>query len=168
MTETRKVTGLLGAVAAEAEGAEWEVSTALQNGVVPGMGLGASPDAIRWARLGYTLEVEEILQKMGKVRKQKKGRPKKSEVLNKGNVRAFHMWLELRCMPLSFRSSETNRSLIAWIISRQDLPKSAQKLWPPGNTALEKSLSAGRQYWDINDAWESEKCAKFWAELAPK
>ena len=89
MTETRKVTGLLGAVAAEAEGAEWEVSTALQNGVVPGMGLGASPDAISWAQQGWLDE-----EKARRTQKPKRAanRPPKDRYMDIDCIRAFSAW----------------------------------------------------------------------------
>lgn len=168
MTETRKVRGLLDVVEAEAEGVAWEVANFEVAGLVPGMGKGASPEAIRWAYRGYRLEIEERLHELQLSARRGKGRPQRPEELHIGNMRAFHMWLEVRCMPLSFRTKETNRSLITWMCGREDLSKTARKLWPQENTALEKSLSAGRRYWEINARWESAKCEAFWSEHTPK
>lgn len=74
MKEPRKVRGLLDFIDAEASGEDWEFETPSAD-YVPGLGLGATKEARRWALLGYCTEqlrrFEEQLSKL----KPRRGRP---------------------------------------------------------------------------------------------
>lgn len=137
---------------------------AISENYVPGIGLGATDDAKRWAADGYRLEINRRLEKAIGISKKKKGRPGKTEVLMASHLRAFHMWLELREMPTAFRVTHTNRELIAWIKARDDMPPAASKLWPKGQN-LERSLSEGRTFWGFTDDWQSQRCEAYWQQL---
>lgn len=143
---------------------DWELE-AISEHYVPGVGLGATDDAKRWAYAGYRLEMNRRLEKAIGVSKKQHGAPSKSEVLKVNSLRAFHMWLELRRMPETFRAGQTNRELIAWIRKRGDLSPGATKLWNVGGN-LERSLSIGRTFWGMTDDWQSQRCEAYWKQLA--
>ena len=138
----KSVRGLLDTIGLQPN--DWGLEAISEN-YVPGIGLGATDDAKRWAADGYRLEINRRLEKAIGISKKKKGRPGKTEVLMASHLRAFHMWLELREMPAAFRVAHTNRELIAWIKARDDMPPAASKLWPKSQN-LERSLSEGRTF----------------------
>lgn len=117
-------------------------------GFVPGLGLGTSEEARRWAYLGYQMEISKTVNRANAIEKKKRGRPEKPTGLLMPQKRAFHMWLELRNLPEAVRVNSTNRKLIEWMIARQDLLPSMKKLWG-ASVGLEKSLSAGKKYWEM-------------------
>ena len=153
----KSVRGLLDTIGLAPE--EWELE-AISEHYVPGIGLGATDDAKRWAYAGYRLEINGQLENAIGIFEKKKGRPAKSKVSKVSSLRAFHMWLELRRMPEAFRAGHTNRKLIAWIRSRGGLSPKATKLWKTGGD-LERSLSEGRTFWDLTDEWQSQKCEDY-------
>ena len=153
----KSVRGLLDTIGLQPN--DWELETVSEK-YVPGMGLGATDDAKRWAYLGYRLEINGQLEKAIGVFEKKRGRPSKSEVSKVSSLRAFHIWLELRRMPETFRAGHTNRELIAWIKSRGGLSPKATKLWRTGGD-LERSLSEGRTFWGLSDDWQSQKCEDY-------
>lgn len=160
---TKKIIrGLLDLVDLE-EGEDWEFEKPSES-YMPGMGLGATPDAIRWAYKGYQLERNQIIENVLSLTKTGRGRPKISDKVKKPQMRAFVMWAELRAYPEAFRKHASNRELIHWMRSRKDLLPEAAKLWS-GHSNLERSLSEGRSYWEIDDKWESEKCEEYWRHL---
>jgi len=160
---TKKIIrGLLDLVDLE-EGEDWEFEKPSES-YIPGMGFGATPDAIRWAYKGYQLELNQTIESVLRPTKTKRGRPSISDNLKKPQMRAFVMWAELRAYPKSFRAHHTNRELIEWMRSRKDLSPGATKLWS-GHSNLERSLSEGRSYWEIDDKWESVKCEIYWRRL---
>lgn len=163
---TKKVArGLLDIVGLEDD--EWELEKPSENFMF-GMGLGATPEATRWAYKGFRLEIYSQIGRALSLTKRGKGRPSKaSEKMKMPQLRAFHMWIELRDMPVPFRTSLTNRQLIEWICKRDDLLPSEAKLWKSSveTQTLEHSLSAGRTFWEIDDNWHSEKCEAFLRHL---
>ena len=160
----KTVTGLLDTIGLQPN--DWEIET-ISEQYIPGMGLGATDHAKRWAADGHRFEINRQLENVIGASKKKKGRPGKTEVLKTSNLRAFHMWLELREMPTAFRVAHTNRELIAWIKARDDMPPGASKLWPKSQN-LERSLSEGRTFWGIGDDWRSQHCEDYWRQLAEK
>jgi hypothetical protein len=54
--QPKKVRGLLGMMEAETKGENWEWDDPSAE-YIPGMGLGASKQATRWARIGYQDEI---------------------------------------------------------------------------------------------------------------
>ena len=157
----KTVRGLLHTIGLEPK--DWEFEPISEH-YVPGIGLGATDDAKRWAYDGYTLEANSRLEKAIGISKRKNGRPKKSEEQKYDSLRAFHMWLELRGMPETFRARHTNRELIAWIQNRDDLSPSVMKLWKVSDS-LERSLSIGRTFWVLTDDWQSQRCEAYWKRL---
>ena len=166
MTETRKVTGLLGVVAAEAEGAEWEVSTALQNGVVPGMGLGASPDAIRWAQQGWLAE-----EKARRTQKPKRAanRPPKDRYMDIDCIRAFSAWRMAQQLRKLLPECDigggiriSNRELIRLMqgVEAKIPVAPKERLFPMASTSLETSVSRGRGKLEVDKLWRSAVCEK--------
>lgn len=148
----QKVRGLLDAVGLSDD--EYRLQTVSPD-FVPGLGLGTTPEARRWAYLGYQAEIDRAFRLIEKTEERKAGRPKTEKQFRLPSRRAVHMWLELRNMPYEFRAKETNRSLINWIKSRTDLPTHLAELWRSANSQ-ERSLSEGRTYWGIKDDWTSE------------
>ena len=107
---TKKIIrGLLDLVDLE-EGEDWEFEKPSES-YMPGMGFGATPDAIRWAYKGYLHELNQTIETVLRPTKTKRGRPSISDNLKKPQMRAFVMWAELRAYPKSFRAHHTNREL---------------------------------------------------------
>lgn len=151
----QKVRGLLDAVGLSDD--EYRLQTVSPD-FVPGLGLGTTPEARRWAYLGYQAEIDRAFRLIEKTEGRKAGRPKTEKPFRLPSRRAVHMWLELRNMPYDYRK-KSNRDLIKWIKSRTDLSTHLAVLWPKNmskETSLERSLSEGRAYWGIKDDWTSE------------
>ena len=75
MTKSKRVRGLLDYISLKpGEKPEWEP---ISESYVPGMGLGASKDATRWAYKRYMLELKEKLHDLNK---RVGGRPAKSNL----------------------------------------------------------------------------------------
>ena len=75
MKEPKSARGVLGYISAKhGEEFEWEP---ISESYVPGMGLGASKDATRWAYKRYMLELKEKLHDLNK---RVGGRPAKSNL----------------------------------------------------------------------------------------
>lgn len=162
MTEKKKVRGLLDAIGLE--DGEWELEMPSVD-YVPGMGLGATKQATRWAARGYNPSFELVIEKNRAQRQ--RGRPTKAPELKKPQLLALHVWLEVRDMPISFRR-ESNRVLLNWMCERFGGTKptnATEKLWSFRPERLEKSLSTGRSFWGLSEVWESQKCEDFWASI---
>lgn len=157
----KKVRGLLDVVGL-ADG-EWEHEE-ISADYVPGLGPGATDEARRWAYLGYTIELEMVRSKIAEETQNKRGRRPVPETTKKPNRMAFHLWFELRSMPIEFRQNQSNRALIRWMQDRVANHKAMQRLWQPC-TSLESSLSQGKSYWEIGPDWTSAKCDEFLAKL---
>ena len=154
MTEKKKVRGLLDAIGLE--DGEWELEMP-SGDYVPGMGLGATQEAIDLAKRGYRARLEE-LSALNKPRAPK-GRPPKADKFKAPQLLAMHIWHEVRELPLSFRRL-TNRELIAWMQSRfkAENPKTAvQKMWSKEFAQTEALVSQGRKFWGIDKEWNSPK-----------
>lgn len=163
MKEPRKVRGLFGVLEAEANGEEWEFEQPSAD-YVPGMGLGATKEATRWAWLGYQKELGRILKKRGR----KTIDPLKSTPAR----RAFHAWK--MCKKLRADTGQdgaifSNRELIAKCQEfERDLGLNAKdRLFRDsvGQSTLDSSLSVGKGLLEIDERWNSEVCEKILRDL---
>jgi hypothetical protein len=130
---------------------EWEYEE-ISPDYVPGLGFGATEQVRRWAYIGYQIEIGSQLKALTAHFRKPVGGQAKEVALQINQMRAAHMWLELRDMPKSFRTESTNRKLISWMSSREHRDAEARKRWLP-NSNLERSLSMGRTFWGIQDDW---------------
>ncbi len=145
----KKVRGLLDFASLADD--EWEYEE-ISPDYVPGLGLGATEEARRWAYMGYQMEIGAQLSALSNYYRNPVGRPALKEALQIDSMRAIHMWLELREMPETYRTEHTNRQLIRWMQGRKHRTPKAESLWRP-NSNLERSLSIGRTFWRIRDDW---------------
>lgn len=163
MKEPRKVRGLLEVLETEANGEEWELESPSAE-FVPGMGLGATKDATRWAWLGYQKELGRTFKK--------RGRNTIEPVKSKPARRAFHAWK--MCKKLRAESGQddaifSNRELIAKCQEyERDLGLDAKdRLFRDsvGQSTLDSSLSVGKGLLEIDERWNSEVCEKILRDL---
>lgn len=163
----RKVNGLLDAVVSESAGEEWEVAEHSPE-FVPGMGLGATKQAIRWAYLGMLQEDRAILKR---VFKKPLGRPKKHPYQGKDAIRAFAAWRMcggLRDVLDKPNGIITNRELIRVISLLEDrlgVPR-RERLFTAYESTNEQSLSRGKKTLEIDDNWNSKVCDKLLQEFS--
>lgn len=167
MNEKRQVRGLLDMLDAEREGQLWEWE-ALAPGVVPGMGLGASSQATRWAWLGMQMEAEAAIQN---TLKRPAHRPAKDPLLSKDAVRAFAVWRmchglrhDILNKPNAHISTRELVALIRQVENALNVPKTHQLFSKPDQT-VESSITRGKQILEIDDAWNSQFCDKLEASL---
>lgn len=157
MTDPRKVRGLMGIAEAEAEGEAWELDVPSPS-YVPGIGLGATKEATRWAWMGYNLE---IILRIKRDLQRKRGRPSKHPFATKDAFRAFTLWGLAQRLPCEARKSITNRILICLAMKVEgelSIPVSERAF--PGAGNFEQSVSRGKKALEIDDTWKSEVCEK--------
>ena len=158
MTKSKPVRGLLDYISLKpGEKPEWEP---ISESYVPGMGLGASKDAIRWAYKGYMLELKE---KLDDLNKRVGGRPAKSNLQKVDNLRAFIIWFVIwKYSPDLELAKYTNRQLIEFMkSSKNGLPNPTKHFHVTTNN-LEQSLSRGRTSLQIDENWRSDVCEKLY------
>ena len=116
MTKSKQIRGILDYISLKpGEEFEWEP---ISETYVPGMGLGASKYAIRWAYKGFMLEGAELAQKAAKKLEPQilelnvGGAPKKKALRTDDGRRAFFLWFILRVYPEDDRCGLTNRRAI--------------------------------------------------------
>ena len=166
MSEKRQVRGLLDMLDAEQKGEPWEWE-AEPIGVVPGMGLGATAQATRWARLGMLTEMRAFVER-AVIRV---GRPLKSDTASLDSKRAFALWRLVKMqreglMPKP-QGRFSNRALIRQYaeIEKQVGAKDT-RLFQAAEHSLEQSVSRGKTALGLKgDEWKSEVCEKLWASL---
>lgn len=157
MTGPRKVRGLIDFIEAEASGEVWEFDEPSPE-YVPGMGLGATKEATRWAWMGYQLERMLLINLH---LKQRRGRPAKSPIQTKDALRAFTLWRLAQRINADARRNVTNRELIALAIHIEEslgVPF-PERVFPKAGS-YDASVSKGRRALEINDAWHSQVCEK--------
>ncbi len=160
MADKKQVRGLMDLIPAMAEGVEWEYI-----GPPIGLGLGATPDAQRWAEIGY---LQEQLWTLKAATKRKRGRPRKESRLSADSMRAFILWclangVRPTAKQLNLRPKNgtrfTNRELIQ---EAKKLPINPVTLFR-GNVCertIEQSVARGRTALRINHRWQSKVCEK--------
>ena len=159
MTKIRLAKGLLDMGPEETQGVEWDWAPP-NDDWVPGMGLGASEEALHWAKIGRKVSelkvLEEILEYTASL-----VRKKKPKVLDKDCKRVLLLYREVHSHADRRRSSWTNRELIAW--AKTD--EYAAGYFKSADTTLEQSVSRGKAKLKINNNWDSNVCEKFWGHV---
>jgi hypothetical protein len=163
----RKVRGLLDVVQAEAEGEAWELE-ASSSDFVPGMGLGATKEATRWAWRGYQLEMSNSV----KARlKRPAHRPKKPRLANADALRAYSAWnmCQKRRASLNLPDGKvTSRQLIGIIqaVERDIGIPLHDRLFSASEKTNEQSLSRGKALLEIDAHWNSAVCEELQQSFA--
>jgi len=168
MTKSKPVRGLLDYISLKPdEKPEWEP---ISESYVPGMGLGASKDAIRWAYKGYLVEryqqQEKVIAQIKAQMKQntKIGPPEKTPELRVDNLRAYYLWFLVRDWAESFRCELTSRRAIE-LAKMQPVTGKTKAIWGHQESpSIEQSVSRGKSFWRIDNSWNSERCEQFHAK----
>jgi len=160
LTSKRTVKGILDIVM----GGETEWVLAQPSPIyMPQVGFGATPDAIRWAYIGFMLELgANIDLKFKKL----SGRPKLEEYQDIDCRRAFAIWIYVH---ESFNNQElcnmSNRDLIEQLKTVSATGQIDKRLFRECSR-LEASVSTGRKKLQIGDCWHSEVCEKLYQDLS--
>lgn len=122
---------------------------------VPGLGLGTSPQAKRWALIGYLVSTA-INSPINN-----RGRPTKGPLNSKDAYRAYVVWRIAQNLPPTTRKSISNRELIrlATILETHLGIPNAERAFLEHAT-LEQSISRGKRILEISSDWESTVCEK--------
>lgn len=146
---TRKVRGLLDIMTAEADRADWEFEKPSAD-YLPGLGLGATPEARRWAWLGYCAEKAQW-------QKRKRGRPRKSNLSDVDCYRAYVCWLVVKSLGARRVQNREAIRLVRLIDDHLSIPVD-KRAFPPSITdeSAEQSLSRGRRKAGMNVDWQSD------------
>lgn len=125
---------------------------------VPGMGLGATPQACRWAWIGFNIEMRNAID--GSIARPR-GRPAKEPIGTKDAWRAWTLWRIAQNLEEQTRKNITNRELIdlASRVENELCIPNSERAFPPGGE-FEQSVSRGRTMLEIGDDWKSELCEK--------
>ena len=155
------------------EGNDGVVTPEISQTYVPGMGLGATKQATRWAYLGYKIETEARLKEALALVKRKTrksetgGAPYKKEEFKMDNQRALLLWLLAREYPENFRRELTNRKSIQMAKMRWTVGRTMFALGV-ADTTNEQSVSRGKAFWGIDKSWNSKKLEEFYSWLLGK
>ena len=128
---------------------------------VPGMGIGASKDALRWATAGM---LDELLRNQ----KNRKpfGRPVRDFMEKVDNRRAFMLWALVNINPISPNLKfASNRELLNIMLMLREFGPDITDYFPNTTDNLEQSISRGRTALGIGQMWESEVCEKVCQDL---
>lgn len=161
MKSPRKVRGLIEIAKAEAAGEDWILDEPSAE-YIPGLGLGATDEARRWAFIGYF--VEKNLE-LTAVIKKRRGRPTVSPFQSKDAFRAFKVWTFARALEPKNRKTVSNRELIRRVAEAEkqlNIPM-AERAFPEGGN-FEAAVSRGRKILEIDDEWHSPLCEKIAAK----
>lgn len=154
MKEKRTVRGLLDVIVADADGIDWEMAKPSAT-YLPGMGLGATPEAFRWAWLGYC--ADELRKN-----KRPRGRPRRNNSFNTDCYRAYRCWAAVDSLRknrgIGFRIS--NREAIHIVRLIDEHLSNEEPAFPRSITdaSAEQSLSRGRRTLGISADWQSDAC----------
>lgn len=151
----RTARGIMDHVQAVQDDVEWEQ---LSVDYVPGMGLGATKQATRWAYIGYCMEMEQFIKS---VLTKKRGRPPKSELASIDARRAFLLWKMVNQTFSDSRLNCTVDTLINMVIAVEEhlkLPM-RERAFPPGGSYA-SSISRGKKILEIDANWNSQVCEK--------
>ena len=128
---------------------------------VPGMGIGASKDALRWATAGM---LDELLRNQ----KNKKpfGRPVRDFMEQVDNRRAFMLWALVNIDPISPNLKfASNRELLNIMLMLRKFRPDITDYFPNTTDNLDQSISRGRTALGIGQMWESKVCEKVYQDL---
>lgn len=163
MAEERIVRGLLGEMGTKSEGVAWASEPTMPLGT----GLGASPDAVRWARLGR--DYERWMQLEAELAKFKKGPGRPAEGVTVDVRRAVALWWFAHGLAAHIRGEPRDSTKPAKITARE-LIRLAQiisadpALFPYRDNTIEQSVSRGKKALGIDRHWLSETCDKLAAD----
>ena len=128
---------------------------------VPGMGIGASKDALRWATAGM---LDELLRNQ----KNKKpfGRPERDFMDKVDNRRAFMLWTLVNINPISpnLKFASSRELLDIMFLLRKVVP-CIKDYFPNTTDSLEPSISRGRTALRIGKMWQTKVCEKVYQDL---
>ena len=157
----KRIRGLLDyATLKEGEDWEWEPPSETY---MPGLGLGATPEAHRLAYKGYEAEYNDLVIKISQ---RARGRPKTRQYQDINSRRAFFIWWEVKDWPLIRRRTATNGKLIERMRNLAN-NEMRVKYWPD-RQSLEQSISRGRKNLKIDNNWNSKVCEKILHNLMQK
>lgn len=125
------------------------------NDSIPGIGLGATPQVMKWARLGRMYEKQMRLAKPDIV-----GRPTVGE-FNKDASRAFGMWQIAQMLKKLGYKRISNRALIRFLAKFEEhyrVPMRSRKFPQKSGGSYEQSISRGKRALGIDKDWYSERC----------
>lgn len=128
---------------------------------VPGMGIGASKDALRWATAGM---LDELLRNQ----KNRKpfGRPVRDFMEKVDNRRAFMLWALVNIDPISPNLKfASNRELLNIMFMLRKFGPDITDYFPNTTDNLEPSISRGRTALGIGQMWQSTVCEKVYEDL---
>ena len=128
---------------------------------VPGMGIGASKDALRWATAGM---LDELLRNQ----KNRKpfGRPVRDFIDKVCNRRAFMLWALVNINPISPNLKfASNRELLNIMLMLRKFGPDITDYFPNTTDNLEPSISRGRAALGIGQMWQSTVCEKVYEDL---
>jgi hypothetical protein len=148
----------MGVAEAEANGEEWELEEPSLE-YVPGMGLGATKEATRWAWMGYHLEKR---RKIGQHLKRPRGRPRKEPLETTDAFRAFTLWRLAQHLDEDARRRISSRALVTFarqVEASLDVPQE-ERAFPVMTEAFDRSVSEGKKLLEIDNAWNSSVCEK--------
>ena len=157
----RTVQGLLDLVVASANGEPWEPALSIYD-FVPGMGVGASEQAIRWAWVGRLIEMERAIEKS---LKRPAHRPRKQSYEKKDAWRAYLAWNMCWNVRRALGAPDgkiSNRELIRCIRdveNKLQIPND-KRAFTSTDATCEQSLSRGKKLLEIDNNWNSEVCEK--------
>ncbi|MGY6634843.1 MAG: hypothetical protein ACXIU8_14040 [Alkalilacustris sp.] len=164
MSEKRKVRGLLDMLDAERSGEAWEWAEPASD-FVPGMGIGATAQATRWAWLGMQMEAAAAVER---ALKRPAGRPTKDRLLTKDAVRAFAVWRMCYALrhdvlgkPEAHITARELVRLIRQVEASLEVPRHCQLFARPDET-VEPSITRGKSTLEIGDDWNSALCEELW------
>ena len=164
MSEKRVVSGLLDYVVAVHSGEPFTFRLPSPNYVL-GMGVGASEQATKWAFIGYQVELGKLLKL---ATEKSAGRPSKEGALKASQLRTFHLWLIASEYTESQRQELQVNQLIKIVKNLDYLTGNTKNLWNIGSfESLGQSISKGKKWWQIDEAWNSPKCDAFWQSIKP-
>ena len=167
MTEPKQIKGILDYVSLK-PGEEWE-NAPITEDYIPGMGTGASKEAIRWAYKGFLSEMKERLLEVTvktepRIKKRRIGPPEKKAELRIDNLRAYYLWYIVRDLSESYRCELTNRAAIK-LVNGYPLKGKTKAAWHnQAVESIEQSVSRGRKFWHMDNRWNSKKCEQFHAK----
>lgn len=151
----RKIRGLFDIIDAQAKGEDWELE-AISEDFIPGLGVGATDEARRWAWLGYRYEMLEAV----KVRlKRKRGPPTKDAYLTLDAKRARYLWAFADTLTKGKGGKISSRALIqlAVEVAKSTANPELKRLFLVADN-VEYSVSRGKKIMDIDAQWCSKVC----------
>ena len=167
MTERKKVRGPMGIIEAQINGEEWEIESPSPD-YVPGMGMGATKQATRWAWIGMQAEISNAIAEKSK---RPAHRPKKDPLETMDAVRAFAAWRmckNLRRILGKPDAKITTRELICLIqlVENEMGVDRRQQFFNRDDTTNEQSVSRGKNHLEIDADWNSKVCEELQAAFS--